>query len=270
MLARTLHRPVHGVYVLPAALRLHDLGDGSLLTLLTAGGLVSAQTPTELRSALARVPASTTLTMATSLVRHAPAMSLGAPGVNATTHGGPDESDDCTNAKACAEINIVIEMTSAGLKCLGPHGPYGVCLPPFGTVPVFHYATTQTVDITRSTEAIDSLSMSSIHFHDDRGHNWGGNFAVQTTNPGQPGAGAHYAAASHGELDAIQGLSIPPSISLDQTTVLSSGFCMTWNQSYPGYSSASEVYGFQTNWEVTAGPGTGGYFVDQRGFCSVS
>jgi hypothetical protein len=269
-LAHTLHRPVQGVYVPPAALGSDDLGNGSLLTLLAAGGLVGAQTPADLRSALARVPASTTLTMATSAVRHAPATSVGAPGANATTHGAPEGSDDCTDAPACAEITIAIELTGGGPKCLGPQGPFGICLFPWSIVPTFHYSTTQTVDITRTNEAIDSLSMSSMHFHDDDGNNWGANFVVNYTNPHEPGAGAHYLATSRGTLDMIEDVSIPPSITPNLKAVLSSGFCMEWTVEYPNYAPQRQTDGFQGNWELTAGVGTSGYMVDQAGFCSVS
>jgi hypothetical protein len=261
-LSAALHRPVRGVYVPRTALHQHDLGDESLLAQLTAAGLSVSG---DLAPGLARVPAGTTLTMATSVARALPA-SLGAPGAQTVMRDGGD--DECTGEESCAFITIEIDLVGAGLQCQGP-SVFGVCLY-WAMTPVFKYATTQTVEVLRTDDAVDTLAMSSIRFHDNHGNNWGGNFTVTTTNTGQPGAGASYAATSHGEWDMVGGISIPPGIGLSPKNTLSSGFCMQWTVKHPGHAAYSQLDGFQLNWELLFGVGTGGYFDDQAGYCTVS
>lgn len=265
-LAARLNRPVAGVFVASDAIKHRPLAERSLLAELNRAGLWTTGLPATTAAMLGRIPERTPLRLAAGLVAGA----VGVPGGSATTRDTPGSDDACTGAKACMKLLIAIELVGMGPECPGPK-LFGICLPPGPITPAFEYATTHSASVSRIDGAIDTLTPSSIHFRSNDGDNWGNTFTVHQINPNQAGAGASYAAAATGRWRMLEDdvVSFPPGIAIDRSTTLTSGFCIRWGVRYPGYSAA-QLSGFQLNWEITAGFGTGGYSVDQVGYCTLS
>lgn len=259
-LSRSTSRTVRAVFVPRSAVSPVDLGARSLYADLDRAGLLGPITP-QLADGLRHVPAGTTMTMTS-------AASFGLP--NGHLDSMDQGDDDCVSAPACATISIAITLSGVSPECSLPT-VFGLCIYAAPPAPQFNFHTEQTADVVRVDTAVDTLYPSRPHFRSTSGGDWGHRFSVTTTNPNQPGAGAHYFATSHGEWAPVApgSLPVPVGLTIETSTTLISGFCLRWAARYPTGESGARQDNFQLRGDVTLGAFTGHQWIHNEGMCTL-
>jgi hypothetical protein len=247
----------------------HDLGANSALAPLLAYGLaVPNSMPRGLADALRRVPANSPLT-ALAVGAGTPG-TIGLPGGEASTVGTPGSSSEsgCPDPDNCEYIWLSIELAGGGFRCKVPT-VFGICPPGGAELPELRFATNQDEHIIRDDGGVDTLTLSTIHFKDDHGDDWSRNFVTTVSNFDQANSGAYYFGSSSGTWSPMHiAISLPP-ISADPTARVTSDFCAT-DTVRKGTLSSSRLDGFQLDWDVLLGVGTGSAFTAGIGYCGVA
>jgi hypothetical protein len=248
----------------------HDLGaDSFLAPIVAAGAALPASMPPGLADALRRIPAGAKITLV-GAAASTPGQ-VGLPGGELGSVGAPGGADGegCDDPNLCEYVWLSISLIGMGFKCASPT-IFGFCPPPGPVLPKFQYAATQDETIIRNDGGIDTLTVSTIHFKDNRGDDWSRNFIVDVRNFNQPNAGASYTGSATGWWSPVsESFGIPPSATVNPTARLTNDFCSTDSVQY-SFGSSSRLDGFQLDWDVLMGVGTGGAFTVGIGYCSVA